>query len=137
MPGLKKYPNPQRKNAFLMLNDRDAKALGLLGQDVGRARVHPAPRAMDDFTHEVAGPPPAEAEILAPPPDQEPAVNVPKGALAPAGPTHRARAKAAKEADAVKDPELEEDAPPVEDPRDKARPAPSSNRRRRRSTPEA
>lgn len=112
--GLKRYPNPARPGAFVMLNDRDARRLGYLDPPPAAAPA-PAPEPDPAPTEDPVVPAPAPA-------DEGP---TPTGALRKAGPTARARgtARPAPEAD-------EETAP-----KNKARPAPSTRRRRR--TPEA
>lgn len=85
MGKLKRYPNPAKAGAFLLLDDAEAKRLGLT--QFGEERV--APPAPPDEVHE--GPVPIVVEH-----GQEPAT--PKGALAPAGPTRRARERAAADA---------------------------------------
>lgn len=132
---LKRYANPTRPGAFLLLNDRDAERLGLLGTGTERAPLTaPAP----DPTNEGASGPVTSSGAPAESPEsaaEDPAgPDVPDGALRPGGPTQRARAKAAADtADDEEEPVPADDAPTTDEPKDKARPKPSS--RRRRATP--
>lgn len=126
---LKRYPNPAKKGAFLLLKDADAERLGLLGSDAGDAFTSRAPSV--DVTNEggaalvSSG---ATAESAESAENEEPGADAPEGALRPGGPTQRARAKAAAnpEEDPVTDPEEST----VDDPKDKARPQPTARRRR-------
>lgn len=147
MSGLKKYPNPAKAGAFLRLNDADAKRLGLLGTDVGSVSSS-TPRPVDDVVNELGSraqsaqeppesPPPAprheegsESEEGDPVPVSGASSEFPAGAIAPGGPTARARRAAASA------PEEEQEEPGDETaPGHKKRPAPTS--RRRRKTPSA
>ena len=87
MGKLKRYPNPAKPGAFLLLDDAEAKRLGVYGR--GEARVAPA-APIDDPT-----------EGSAPEVYEHGQERPPKGALPKAGPTHRARA-AAEHAEAEK-----------------------------------
>lgn len=89
MGKLKRYPNPQKAGAFLLLDDKEAKRLGLT--ELGEER-HAPPAPADEVTE---GATPIVVEH-----GQEKALvagsETPKGALAPAGPTRRAREQAAQ-----------------------------------------
>lgn len=80
MGKLKRYPNPAKPGAFLLLDDAEAKRLGLFGR--GEERVAPA-APIDD-----------PAEGSSPEVYEHGQERAPKGALEKAGPTHRARAEA-------------------------------------------
>lgn len=80
MGKLKRYPNPAKPGAFLLLDDGEAKRLGLFGRGEERvARAAP----IDDPT-----------EGSAPEVYEHGQERTPKGALPKAGPTHRARLEA-------------------------------------------
>lgn len=128
---LKRYPNPTRPGSFLKLSDADAKRLGLTG---GSAAPPVAPPVrLDDVVNELG----SSASEPATGPESSPAVDVgaaapsastssegpPPGALAPGGPTRRARASSSSKSKAP-------DAPAEGEPKDKARPAPGRRRRR-------
>ena len=121
---LKRYPNPARKGAFLRLSDSDAKRLGLLGQDVGPVRVPGS--AAQDVTN-AGGDGPVRSTTAGAPGAVSGDPGPPPGALAPGGPTHRARA----EAEAASSPAAEGDEgdeEPQETPTKRA----TSTRRRRK-----
>lgn len=136
--GLKRYPNPAKPGAFVMLNDRDARRLGLLGTSPGPIS-RPRPARIDEILNEGTElDPGAVATAPAPPPPPGPA---PKGALQKAGPTYRARLAAQQAAGDPAEEEAEDDGQDerAPAPSHKARPAPStssSTRRRRRPVTE-
>ena len=142
---LKKYPNPARAGAFLKLSDEDAKRLGLLGTDVGAARSHAAPvdvtnpggdplvrsgpaGSPESSSESSSGPDAAENASSASPGESGP----PPGALAPGGPTHRARAEAASSSVDAED-ELEDD---VDEPKKASSTTKKTSSRRRRKPAE-
>lgn len=127
----KRYPNPARAGAYLKLSDRDAAALGLLGTGEDARRPGPAPT---DVTNPGGGAP----LVSSTPPEDAPAgkstrkpsrsaQEAAEGAMAPSGPTHRAR-NAAENDDESSESDDESEA------KTKKRPAPTS-RRRRPATP--
>lgn len=126
---LKRYPNPARPGSFLKLSDADAKRLGLTG-GTPAPPVAP-PRRADDVLNDLAtaqepvtSPSEAQAsDVAATSASSSPSSEgLPPGALAPGGPTRRARAKKAEQG--------APDAPATGEPKDKARPAPKRRRRR-------
>ncbi len=152
MGNLKRYPNPNRPGAFLKLSDEDAKRLGLLGRHTSEAPARGPAAPLDAVTNEGADPLVSSRTDATPNPDlaaiaanlaaskRRPA-GVPEGAMVPAGPTHRARAKT-KEAAVPAPDSAEEDeegtapaAAPSTAPKDKAR-TPPTRRRRRAAAPE-
>lgn len=125
---LKRYPNPTRPGSFLKLTEADARRLGLTG-GTPVAPVAP-PVRLDDLANEgrsgsvepATGPGLVRSStVAAGPASSSPgSEGPPPGALAPGGPTRRARSRA----------KAAPDAPATGDPKDKARPAPSRRRRR-------
>lgn len=95
MPSEKKrYANPDREGAFLVLNDEDAKVLGLNPKD-GTPHTRPGP-APTDITNE--GGEGLVSSTTAATSSASTEAGKPEGALEPGGPTSRARRAAAAEA---------------------------------------
>lgn len=95
MPSKKKrYPNPDREGAFLVLSDEGAKALGLNPKN-GEPHRRPGPAPID-VTNE-GGAAIVSSETAATSSESTKAEK-PDGALEPGGPTSRARRAAAAEA---------------------------------------
>lgn len=96
MPSEKKrYPNPDREGAFLVLTDEGAKALGLNPKD-GTEHRRPGP-APTDVTNE-GGEGLVSSTTAATSSSSAKDDEKPDGALEPGGPTSRARRAAAAEA---------------------------------------
>lgn len=144
---LKKYPNPARRGAFLKLSDADAKRLGLFGTDVGAAKkaaptvdvTNPGGDALVSGSSaaltgpESASEAPGPLDAAGPAPIAAPAApGLPRGAMAPAGPTHRARAAAVEEPEPVDDPDPDDDEDEEPEEKKPAKKAASSSRRRRK-----